>query len=191
MTDYNGDSLSRMTPSRTHAPLTIAVSGLAALAVAMGIGRFAFTPILPMMQEDVGLSLADGGRLAAANYVGFLVGALWAMVQPARTDHAVRASLAITAAATLAMAFADGMLAYLALRALAGVGSAWGRIHRGAGGAGRGAALRRPGVRGGGGGRKVRRKWPRRRDHKAPKPPKLRVLSKRLKARINRHFLAK
>jgi hypothetical protein len=46
-------------------------------------------------------------------------------------------------------------------------------------------------VRGGGGGRKVRRKWPRRRDHKAPKPPKLKVLPKRLKARINRLFRAK
>ena len=46
-------------------------------------------------------------------------------------------------------------------------------------------------VRGGGGGRKVRRKWPRRRDHKAPKPPKLKVLPERLKARINRQLLAK
>src|SRR5262245_56593073 len=43
----------------------------------------------------------------------------------------------------------------------------------------------------GGGGRKVRRKWPRRKDHKAPKPPKLRVLPKRLKARINRLFRTK
>ena len=46
-------------------------------------------------------------------------------------------------------------------------------------------------VRAGGRGRKVRRKWPRRKEHKAPKPPKLRVLPKRLKARINRHFRAK
>ena len=46
-------------------------------------------------------------------------------------------------------------------------------------------------VRAGGRGRKVRRKWPRRKDHKAPKPPKLRVLSKRLKARINKYFRAK
>lgn len=46
-------------------------------------------------------------------------------------------------------------------------------------------------VRSGGGGRKVRRKWPRRKDHKAPKPPKLRVLPKRLRARINREFLGK
>jgi hypothetical protein len=46
-------------------------------------------------------------------------------------------------------------------------------------------------VQAGGGGRKVRRKWPRRKDHKAPKPPKLRVLPKRLRARINKEFVAK
>ena len=33
------------------------------------------TPILPMMQAE-GLSLAQGGWLAAANYLGYLVGAL-------------------------------------------------------------------------------------------------------------------
>jgi hypothetical protein len=46
-------------------------------------------------------------------------------------------------------------------------------------------------VSGGGGGRKVRRKWPRRREHKAPKPPKLKVLPQRLKARIIKQFFAK
>jgi predicted MFS family arabinose efflux permease len=107
----------------------IAVAGLLALALAQGIGRFAFTPILPMMQADAGVSLAQGGWLAAANYLGYLVGALWAMVQRARADHAIRASLAITAGATVAMAFADGLAAWLALRALAGVSSAWALIH--------------------------------------------------------------
>ena len=58
--------------------LGLALAGLAALAVAMGIGRFAFTPLLPMMQQDAGLSVADGGWLASANYLGYLAGALWA-----------------------------------------------------------------------------------------------------------------
>jgi hypothetical protein len=42
----------------------------------------------------------------------------------------------------------------------------------------------------GGGGRKVRRKWRRRKDHKAPKPPKIRVLPNRLKAKIRQRFPA-
>ncbi len=41
--------------------LRIALAGALALAVAMGIGRFAFTPILPMMQDDAGLTIVAGG----------------------------------------------------------------------------------------------------------------------------------
>ncbi len=100
-----------------------------ALALAQGIGRFAFTPILPMMQEDAGVSLAQGGWLAAANYLGYLAGSLWAMVHRARPDRAIRAALAITAAATLAMGLVEGIAAWLALRALAGISSAWVLIH--------------------------------------------------------------
>jgi len=42
----------------------------------MGIGRFAFTPILPMMQLDAGLDIDRGGWLASANYAGYLAGGL-------------------------------------------------------------------------------------------------------------------
>src|SRR5574339_690392 len=117
---------SRTRASRTISPHWItALAGLLALALAQGIGRFAFTPILPMMQDDAGVSLAQGGWLAAANYLGYLAGALWAMVQRARADHAIRAGLAITTGATLAMAFTESFSLWLALRALAGVASAW------------------------------------------------------------------
>jgi hypothetical protein len=44
----------------------------------MGIGRFAFTPLLPLMARDGQLDLAAGGWLAAANYAGYLPGALTA-----------------------------------------------------------------------------------------------------------------
>jgi hypothetical protein len=45
-------------------------------------------------------------------------------------------------------------------------------------------------VQAGGGRRKVRRRWPRRKDHKAPKPPKIRVLPKRLKAKMAKRLNA-
>jgi hypothetical protein len=102
-------------------PLTAALAGLAALVAAMGIGRFAFTPLLPLMQESEGLSLAAGGVLASANYLGYLMGALCA----ARVRLALPASLFAIAAATLAMGLVHGMAAWLILRFAAGVASAW------------------------------------------------------------------
>ena len=113
-----------MTASRSHSPFTVAVSGLAALAVAMGIGRFAFTPILPMMQADHGISVAQGGWLASANYLGYLAGSLFAMHPniPART--AIRIGLVLIAACTLAMGIEHHFAAWLILRAIPGFASA-------------------------------------------------------------------
>lgn len=62
--------------------LRIAWAGMAALAVAMGIGRFAFTPLLPMMLHDGVVDIAAGSWLATANYFGYLVGALLFMSLP-------------------------------------------------------------------------------------------------------------
>jgi MFS family permease len=98
-----------------------ALAGLAALAAAMGIGRFAFTPLLPLMQAEGSMSLADGGYLASANYLGYLVGALIA----ARVRLALPVSLFAIAAVTLAMGFTHGIVAWLVLRFAAGVASAW------------------------------------------------------------------
>ncbi len=105
-------------------PALVAACGLMALAVAMGIGRFAFTPILPMMQDDAGLSVAQGGSLAAANYFGYLVGALWA-ARRAPPHIAIRAALLGIALATLGMGVAQDFAWWMALRAAAGIASAW------------------------------------------------------------------
>lgn len=109
-------------------PLTVALAGCAALAVAMGVGRFAFTPILPMMQAQGGVSLAAGSWLAAANYFGYLVGALFAG-RTSRARTAIRAALLAVAASTAGMALADGMAEWLVLRFAAGVASAWALVH--------------------------------------------------------------
>ena len=109
--------------------MRIALAGLAALAVAMGIGRFAFTPILPMMLEDAGLSVAAGGWLAAANYLGYLVGALWAGAMRATAATAIRAGLVVISVTTLGMALDAGFATWALLRLAAGVATAWVMIH--------------------------------------------------------------
>lgn len=103
-------------------------AGLLSLAVAMGIGRFAFTPLLPLMLRDGDLSPIAGAEWAMANYVGYLAGALTA----ARVaSHPRRASLiglvgvAITTLATGLLSGAALAFAGPLLRAIAGVFSAW------------------------------------------------------------------
>ena len=102
-----------------------ALAALAALAVAMGVGRFAFTPILPMMQEDFALSVSEGGWLATANYLGYLVGSLSAIGMRIRPTAAIRAGLLVIGLSTAAMGLEQRFLLWVVLRAAAGIASAW------------------------------------------------------------------
>jgi MFS family permease len=109
----------------TYSPIVITLAGLGALALPMGVGRFAFTPILPMMQVDVGLSVAAGGWLAAANYVGTLLGALSAMAIRISVPTAIRGGLVLMGLATIAMAYESSIPGWLVLRLLAGFAVGW------------------------------------------------------------------
>ncbi|MBM3373361.1 MAG: YbfB/YjiJ family MFS transporter, partial [Betaproteobacteria bacterium] len=113
-----------MLQSSQPAPLPIAIAGLAALAVAMGIGRFAFTPILPMMQDDHAVSVGLGGWLASSNYIGYLLGALAATLWPMRGRAGLVASMLAVALTTFAMGLTDQPWAWMLLRFAAGVASA-------------------------------------------------------------------
>src|SRR3990172_11796390 len=108
-----------------RSPAAVALAGLTALAVAMGVGRFALTPILPMMREDAGLSVADGGWLASANYVGYLLGALSAMAIRVRAATAIRGGLVLIGVVTLGMGLEQRFAGWIALRALAGIANGW------------------------------------------------------------------
>jgi len=134
----------RTTPTRVPSPTAVALAGLTALAVAMGIGRFAFTPILPMMHQDQGLSVAGGGWLASANYLGYLLGAVSGMVLRVRPATAIRTGLVVIGIATLGMGLEHGFAAWVVLRALAGIGSAWVLVFASAWCLERLASVRRP-----------------------------------------------
>ena len=108
-------------------PLRLAIAGLIAMAAAMGIGRFVFTPILPGMMQGLGLDAGQAGLIASANYLGYLVGALLAAGGWAhgRERAAMLVGLGANAVLLGAMALTHSLPVFLAIRFLAGVASAF------------------------------------------------------------------
>lgn len=109
-----------------HAPaVAVALAGIMSLAVAMGIGRFAFTPMLPLMLREGYIDLPAGGWIAAANYAGYWVGALTASRMRWDASQLGIVALIATAILTAAMALPLGTWTWAVLRFAAGVASAW------------------------------------------------------------------
>ncbi|AUA55449.1 Protein of uncharacterised function (DUF1228) [Achromobacter spanius] len=111
--------------SDSRSAASLAWPAALALAAAMGIGRFAFTPVWPLMAQEGGLSLAQGSWIASANYAGYLLGALAAVAWPVRHARAQLAiSLLAVALLTLAMPLAHNVAVWCVLRLAAGYASA-------------------------------------------------------------------
>ena len=55
---------------------SLVLTGVASLTIAIGIGRFSYTPILPFMITEIGLTTTQGGLIASANFFGYLIGSL-------------------------------------------------------------------------------------------------------------------
>ncbi len=98
-----------------------------ALAAALGIGRFVYTPILPSMAEALGLSGSGAGLIASANFAGYLAGALVATIPrfPGGGRVWFVGGLLVGAATTMGMAAATGLPEFLLLRFLCGASSAF------------------------------------------------------------------
>jgi hypothetical protein len=109
-------------PASTRPWLQV-VQAAAAMAAAMGIGRFVYTPILPLMHDHAGLSRQMGANVATANYVGYLAGALITIVVPqiTRSRWALRLGLIAMAASLALMPAAHSTSLWLSCRYLAGL----------------------------------------------------------------------
>ena len=105
----------------------LALGGMAALAAAMGIGRFVYTPILPIMAEALHLTSAEAGLIASANFLGYLAGALLAaspILHGSRRFYLV-GGLAVNALTLAAMGLTTDFAAHLVLRFFGGLASAF------------------------------------------------------------------
>ncbi|MFL9945767.1 YbfB/YjiJ family MFS transporter [Paraburkholderia agricolaris] len=118
------------TSAERHAARRAALACMVTLAVVLGIGRFAFTPLLPLMLHGSAfgqpqIDIQHGGWLASFNYAGYFVGALTCAalrVEPARM---VRMGLVGTVLLTLAMGATSQFWLWAVVRFVAGAISAW------------------------------------------------------------------
>ena len=110
--------------------VSTACAGAIAMAVAMGFGRFSYTPILPAMMSGLAMSPADAGVIASANFIGYLVGAVvagygWAA---GRERLVALSALAATAVLLFAMGLTSSLVLFSVIRFLAGLASAFAMI---------------------------------------------------------------
>ena len=105
--------------------LRLTLIGLVSLALAMGIGRFAFTPMLPLMQDHGLLGVSSGGLLASGHFLGYLMGAMSVAWVPLAPRYTLQLSLILIGLGTLGMGLTQSYGVWLVLRWACGVCSAW------------------------------------------------------------------
>lgn len=98
------------------------IGGIAALVIVMGIGRFAYTPILPYLQDAVRLPDDIAGYLASINYLGYLLGALLAGISKwkKRKIFYLRFYVILNILTTMTMGLTDYYLLWFFFRFISG-----------------------------------------------------------------------
>jgi predicted MFS family arabinose efflux permease len=112
------------------ARLRVFVASISSLLLTMGVARFAYTPMLPLMQHQAGLGIVEGGTLAAINYMGYLSGAVIAsfISDLHLKDRLYRYGLLLAIATTVMMGFSDSFVGWAVSRFLAGLSTCCGML---------------------------------------------------------------
>jgi predicted MFS family arabinose efflux permease len=105
-------------------------AGICALILTVGLARFAYTPMLPIMRNEAGLTYLAGGWLATFNYLGYITGALVAasINDLGRKYQLYRLGLVLAVASTAAMGWTQDVALWAALRFVAGLSSTAGLL---------------------------------------------------------------
>lgn len=106
--------------------LSSTIQGTLGLAVAMGIGRFFYTPLLPLMAAALNWPSSISSWIAVSNYFGYLLGSLtlsksWL----SKTTTLYRGSLIFSTLLLAAMALTGRPEIHIFIRFLAGIASAF------------------------------------------------------------------
>lgn len=103
--------------------LHAAFAGLCASLVAIGLARFAYTPLIPSLIQAHWFSAADTVALGAANFAGYLAGALLGRPIAARLSnrHALRWLMVAATAAFFACAFPVSVSWFFVWRFISGL----------------------------------------------------------------------
>src|SRR5471030_3250420 len=106
----------------------IALSGFLAFVVAMGIGRFAFTPQVPLMIAEHQFTLTGAGLVAAVNYLGYLCGAFDAMRATRHLERRLWLGVWGAVVLTLLSAAVTGEVMHSVIRFMIGWTSGWAMV---------------------------------------------------------------
>jgi MFS family permease len=111
-------------------PWQVITGGICGLVLTIGLARFAYTPLLPGLQSQTGLSDAAAGGLAAINYAGYMSGALAATwIEDVRWRHWLySAGLWMALLTVAAMALTTWMPAWALIRYVGGLCGATGML---------------------------------------------------------------
>ena len=104
----------------------VLLAGFFSQLLCLGVARFAYTPLLPLMQQDNVLNDASGGYLAAVNYLGYMAGALLAasLNSLQLKDRLYRLGLVLAVLSTAGMVLTDNLYLWALWRFIAGLSSA-------------------------------------------------------------------
>ena len=105
-------------------------AGIFSLILVLGVARFSYTPLLPLMQQQAGLGVAAAGWLAAINYAGYLSGAIIAsqISDLVLKDRLYRVGMVLAIVSTAMMGLTTDIVVWARSRYIAGLTSAAGML---------------------------------------------------------------
>jgi predicted MFS family arabinose efflux permease len=105
--------------------MKVLVAGIFSLILGLGVARFAYTPLLPLMQKQAALGIAAAGWLAAINYLGYLLGAVIAtqISDMVLKDRLYRIGMILAVLSTVMMGLSSDFTIWAISRFIAGLAS--------------------------------------------------------------------